>query len=576
MASAPSAVGGSIRSFAAAVLAAVGLAATSPAASPPPAGQINLQAPEYQAIREAYERKKAELNAPRLDKLRSLLKKQIADADATLKEKELAGNIKGMAIARTAKTIFEECRDDLEKKQDFTFPARVRRELEPTLATCREEKQKLDEAFTNQLAGIEEESFLRFTEVVRNNPQTAAMASDRESLKGWFRELLRTEKPAPKPPTTGPATNAAPTNVVAGATNVVAAKPAIFARSGDAEKWVLFGRWTADMVAMDIVALPVLGRAVSGETQKYNPMTGQNSTLRYEAIRALPLRGDYRFRLRSMPGMEPVDVLDWPSEANGFTLAVRTHADILSHGFEMEAGLPAVEITRLFPDTVEPGAEAPTNAPLPKVKLNIATKPPDALVYVDGVLYRNDKEAPVTTPCTITVDAGYHTIRVSLLTYLEMMISNYNFREDRDVWWTFRKDPRVVEKTLIVSARNDGWTSSGIKIDKSYQVLIEAEGKWVCGNKGEECGPDGYPNTKDFFHYYVGGSGPRQLLGSNYGALLVKLNENGSPRLIGKGGTIVTDKAGTLFFDINETPYKVLRRDNSGALTLKLTVIPPR
>ena len=549
-----------------------GRADTNQPASVPP-GALDLQAPEYQTIREAYDKEKSGINGPRLEKLKGLLQRNLQEADAMLKEKEMTGNIKGMAIARETKAVFEEALSDLDKKQDFALPEKVRREVEPTVAECRQEKQRIDGPFTNRLANLEQEYLQKFSDAMRKNPQLVSLANNGDSVKKWFQQLLITEKASPSTPK--PPTGPGATNVAATASNTAAAASEIFAKSGEAPKWMSVARWTADMVAVDIVSIPVTGRSGVFETEKYNPVAGQNSTLRYEALRRLPERGDYQFRLKRIPDKEPVDVLDWPAVKGGFVLTFRTHSGIVAHGFELEVGVRGADIARLFPDNGGASAAAATNLPSAQIKLNLKTKPDGASVSVDGVPYRDEKDVLLKTPCVVKLDPGRHTVQVSLLTYLDMKISDYDFKEDRDVSWVFRPDLRVTRATVVVPAHSDGWTASSVKIKPGDQVVIDASGKWVCGVKGEECGPDGYPNNKDFLHYYLNPlAAPRQLVGANYGALLVKINADGFPKLIGKGGALTTAKDGTLFFDINETEYKALRKNNTGAITVKVTVIP--
>ena len=108
-------------------------------------------------------------------------------------------------------------------------------------------------------------------------------------------------------------------------------------------------------------------------------------------------------------------------------------------------------------------------------------------------------------------------------------------------------------------------------------MILEPEGEWACGSKKELCGPEGYPNDNQFYHYYLSPeAGPRQVKGINYGALLVKVDTDGIPRAVGKRLSMTLKEEGTLFFDINESDNSRERADNVGSLDVHITVLPPK
>jgi hypothetical protein len=88
-------------------------------------------------------------------------------------------------------------------------------------------------------------------------------------------------------------------------------------------------------------------------------------------------------------------------------------------------------------------------------------------------------------------------------------------------------------------------------------------------------GPQGYdPRDMRFSHYYLSGQGaPKQLESAPYGALLARIGTNPIVA-VGKSAGFVAGADGPLLFDINEAPEPALRRNNRGALKVKVLIQP--
>ena len=333
-------------------------------------------------------------------------------------------------------------------------------------------------------------------------------------------------------------------------------------------------------MALEVISIPVLNRTADEESEVAGVMGGQKSKLKYAAVRALPGRGDYAFRVKPLQDNEMPDVLEWPSARNHYALIVRTHPPRMVpfvHGFEIQAGLSAQLAAAVFRGASgeSPGDGARTNAPLPKFSLSVSTQPTGAVVYIDELL-SHDEKGPRRTPCAIPVRQGLHSVRVSLFGYLDVADSNRNVTADDLVQWRLPPDPRVACRTLSVSAKGK-WTSSGIKAMKGARVVIEVDGQWSCGSKKEMCGPEGYPINEEFAHYYLSPqAGPRQSKALSYGALLMRIGTDGEPRAIGRSLNTTAPSEGVLYFDINEVDNAKARSDNAGSLDVKLTVLQPR
>lgn len=93
---------------------------------------------------------------------------------------------------------------------------------------------------------------------------------------------------------------------------------------------------------------------------------------------------------------------------------------------------------------------------------------------------------------------------------------------------------------------------------------MRARGRWLY-TPGQYHGPEGHatypaPNT----YPVPGGNIPG-------GVLLARIGEDGPPLLVGRGRTIVADRAGLLYFRINDD----ILSDNEGYVTIELTVGSP-
>ena len=100
-----------------------------------PALGVDLAAPGMVALRKAHLEEQKGLDATRTTALETLISKNLAWAEALLKDKKVTGNIAGMATARTGIRLFTRCRDDLKEKGAFDLPTGGRRELRDVVAT---------------------------------------------------------------------------------------------------------------------------------------------------------------------------------------------------------------------------------------------------------------------------------------------------------------------------------------------------------------------------------------------------------------------------------------------------------
>jgi hypothetical protein len=560
-----------------------------PAAAKSPVDTLDVTGPEYQAIRDSYQAAKAPADAARLTAFRPILKRFIDQAEDMLKEKKKVRNIKGVAIANAAKELFESALTNLETRQQLELPEKVRRELEPMLAEFKSATAPFETEYSNALARLDAAHYARFVELVAKAKPSAVVPAEQEKLKAKFAEFVQTttapaatgtdtNAPAattnpPPAETTNESEFAAATNVATGA---VPLPPGIMAASGEATNWVTVARWTGQMMGMDVVNIPVVGREGSVPSEQFNMMSGENSKLLFKSLHTLPPQEGYVYRLKRIPSMDPVTVLEWPRPQNDYSLTIRTSASTkypCPNGFELQVSLPEAELMALFPSARQETV-GDTNAP--PVSVQIDTEPTGAVVYVDNVAYR-DGDGFRRTPCELKLLPGRHAVHVALPGYLDMGVPNFNFETNTSFTWRFKLDPRATRKVIKVSSVTP-WTSTGIKIDKGDLVIIDASGTWSCGVKKETCGPEGYsPRSQQFYHYYLSPeSSPRQLPGADYGALLMKVGDSGAPRAVGKKLKLIAKEDGLVYFDINEVTDNRLRRDNAGAMEVQVLVAPTK
>jgi hypothetical protein len=107
------------------------------------------------------------------------------------------------------------------------------------------------------------------------------------------------------------------------------------------------------------------------------------------------------------------------------------------------------------------------------------------------------------------------------------------------------------------------WQSVGVQLQPGDIVHIRASGTWLY-TPGEYHGPEGHATYPAPNSYPVPG---QNVAG---GVLLARIGEDGPPMIISRGRTIVADRAGTLYFRINDD----ILSDNEGYITVEISVEP--
>ena len=334
-----------------------------------------------------------------------------------------------------------------------------------------------------------------------------------------------------KPPASTPPP--APSNAVPAVTEAKAAAPApaaepapanasdVLGVSGDAPQdteWTTLAFWSARAFGMGTIEVPVMNRRKVEEKTDDAVVAEAPCRTSYKPVRILqPGDAKYYFRARGVAGQLPPDIVAWPKRNNQWTLTVRVRPKGRATlcGLELQVGFPgASQLPLLGKEGETPAAPA-------------AGKPPA-------------KGAESATGIDLAPPP-----------------------------------PAAEEKTVVVSAKSTDWTRSRMTVKNGDEVFISASGTWICGSKGEETDAGGYPNTARFSHYYLGAmEAPRTVLGASYGALLIRIGEEGKPLAAGKELKLRADSDGELFFDINERADGAARRDNVGTLKVFIRKTP--
>lgn len=478
-----------------------------------------------------------------------VLKAETARWENDLAERRRTRNIKGIAVADAALDALKAASAALEKKGTVEFPANLRRELAEDFARLKTRIDAAEREASAAIAAAETKAVAAF----RDAAQKAGVEVDADpaTAKKRFDTWLTATPPAAGAAAPGPAGTVATPAPVEAVPASPEPPPEFFAQSRPGADWVTVGRWTAESTGPDVFEIAAFAGTGKKSGRKDNPIVGRATEWSYEGLRKLD-PGDYAFRLRRIDKRDVVEIVEWPGPANEGRLTFRT------------------KIVRMIPAPTGFELQCSTAKP---VSVPVKTEPAGARVFVDGRAYlEGGREA--RTPCTLNLPAGTYSLRIALEGHQDLEAKEYVVAEGRAIGARLSPLKDMPGRTVKVDPLRI-WADTGVTVNKGDRIRLSVDGEWGCGKQGELTGPAGYdPSQLKFSHYYMNPrNGPKQIDGAPYGALLVRIGTNKISH-IGTLRGFIAGNAGPLLFDVNEEADPAWRRDNRGALQIKVIAGP--
>lgn len=524
-----------------------------------------------QQLRQDHRSAQARIVTDYSNRLETAIAEQVDGFTHMLAESKRAGNIRKMGIARTGVKIFSTMRDELRAAKPVALPERVRRELKDPVAAFGKVLAEINQSHTadqEKLAVTTRKGFQATLEAQGTPPQSNAKLASLLALLLEDRAPVARDKPGP------PDSGESPGDGAAGAAATAPAGPQVLAASGDSEEWATIAYWHASVSSIEILEIPISGQNQTQRTKGQHMMNGAEYTSTFQPMREVEAQPGMQFRLRSVPGKEPAEVLSWPALNNDWTLTlrVRGHGEESRHVVEIQAGYAGVSELPLVPGASEALTDTTDSAEVPAVTNTVTVRfesdPPGAVVFVDG-RYALRERRLLRTPMTIEVTAAPHDIVMRKRDHRDKIIRQVSFTNGQVLSQALKPDVSQAGQVVRVAARSP-WQNSGIRVAKGDRLRIVSWGTWSCGSGGEAVDGNGYPN-ESFFKYYVSHkNGPRQIASGNYGALLIRSGTAGPIQVVGTNLQVAVRSAGVLYFDINETVLRSQRADNRGELTVQV------
>ncbi|MCX7819592.1 MAG: PEGA domain-containing protein [Kiritimatiellae bacterium] len=509
-----------------------------------------LYGPEMMALRAAISNELAAAESRTREGRAQVLRQALADWETELAERRRTRNIRGIAVAEDARMALQRMLEELEKTGRVEWPSSLRRELTEPFQRLRDRMEGAERTGADLVAAAERAALERFRTAASR--VGVSLPQEPDALRARFHAWLR--EPPPSPPAAAPGT--APVARSEAEPPIAAAPrrtepPEFFAQSRPGADWIDVGIWRAESRGPDVYEITVFGPAGERRGEKSNPVLGRTTAWSWRQNREV-MPGAYSWRLRRLGTADVVDVIEWPSPSNDGRLIFRTR---------MPSRLPAETAFEVQYSTSR------------LVSVDIRTDPPGALIEINGQPHREGLRE-VRTPATVHVVPGTISMKLSLDGYQDAVAPALRVDSNRTITVKLAPLKDLPGRTVTVDAQSV-WTDSGIAVRRGDRVRLSIEGEWSCGARGEMTGPQGYdPRDLRFSHYYLAGSGaPKQLESAPYGALLVRIGTN-SPMAVAGSRGFVASAEGPLLFDINESTDPSHRRNNRGALKLKISVQP--
>jgi hypothetical protein len=534
----------------------------------PPLDPI-LFSPNWQSVRAQFRKENEQVAARRVRQLMPLVQRSLQEAEQSVTEARRVRNATEIRVAQAYRDTLAGVRDAVTAGSPVPWPESVRPEMRERLKKFRDEFEAASQAADEPVAAVRTAQLTRFADALR-----AAQQPVPEDIEALYSRWLAEDPPEPgaeKPPDgeTPPAEEEAPPPE-----EVKPPEPPkeYFAESGPADgEWTPVGRWTAEMRGPDLFKIQIFDAREPRTGAQANQVSGQTSVWSWEPIQPLAPGTNYVYRLKRLEGRTAVDVVNWPGPDHPGELAIRTpHASVIPSpvGFELQWAKPTQAED---PAVVEARRELAEKG----IDIPIQSRPEGARVGVNGKVYRLPSGEAALTPCTVRLLPG--TVRLTLVLdeHVPHDVAEFKVTAGARMNWQFQSELDLPGTSFRVDAKTP-WQVAKIEVATGDRIWVIPEGTWVIGERGETCGAAGYDEAK-LPHYAAAKTAAlRQVAEAPYGALLMRIGvkEKSKPILIEKPLRIVSPMSGVLGFDTNEISESKARRDNRGALSLKIIVIP--
>ena len=301
----------------------------------------DLNRPEIQALRSEFLQRRDAIDTTRRMVLEAMLSKQLEEQQQQQRQAKIRGNTTRHADATQAIALFEKALADLEKEDRFDFPKNVRPALERMLALCVRAREAEEETRTATRKALDNTFIARFTALLE---QQDMHGLDRQQVQTHWQAVLDRITPAePAEHAAPPADIPAPAAGAATDGPVPPTDDTVLQVRGEAANWTPVADMEFTVQTMEIIALPLFDLTETETRTGTGLESGAPWRASLKPLRpfARPAGAPPAMRLRSIPGRHPVDVVEWPSQRNGWKIVLRIRPP--ASGTSLHGGLLEID-----------------------------------------------------------------------------------------------------------------------------------------------------------------------------------------------------------------------------------------
>ena len=501
------------------------------------------------------------------DAVQEILDDEIDKAEKDLADAKVAGNTSRQARAIAARQVYQKVADTLESGTP-EFPSTIRREIRPAVETV---KAQIDTLTAERDAALKSaESALH--DAVRADLDAAGKPSDEAAIAAAIKETAASAgvRGAASPPAVVEGAAPPPSQGFGGGQPpAVVEPPSVYASNGESTSWAPLLGVAITVHDVDIVRIPVVN------IRQRKTLTFQGGygdipaaiTPRQNVLEPPPANAPLAFRATNLPGFPAPEIVEWPSEANKWTLQLRCRPgddpDNKPNAFTLEVDAKARTLVALNGDEV-------SATKTDDVAVQLDTRPSGAVILVDGRPLRTPDGKPLRTPCEVLLPATGASLELRLSGYLPKILPKaVPPKNGQPVTIPLARDPDHIDKTVEIKASSAS-ALTGIQLKQGRKYRIRIEGQWSCDPAKTLVDAAGYPLGDHPAFYTDPVNYPRLTTDANYGALLYTIGKNPAWKPLPAAAILTAESSGPLRLDINEGGGPKNRTNNSGSLKLHI------